>query len=256
MSTIRTPKNIFESDHIIRYSSPQGSSSKEKTSKCYVLTLYSAAEKARGSDLRCLLLHSKLPVKLTLHLAEVQRHAKRWGAQGLPRVLVGDVEYIHLSLSLLTYGVYKMKDVNTTVQLDKKLYWFPWFKLCSLHLATSVIGLTPFIMFWYDCKLILQWLITEENVSPGFWEDWCNYCTVRLIVIMHRNITVSLLLLLITMGTLISDVLCDNRTQRFKRRVIFIKGSKFFVSVNNYFKNVVHFYVCVILKIKRKDFAY
>ena len=139
------------------------------------------------------------------------------------------------------------------MQLDKKLYWFPWFKLCSLHLATSVIGLTPFIMFWYDCKLILQWLITEENVSPGFWEDWCNYCTVRLIVIMHRNITVSLLLLLITMGTLISDVLCDNRTQRFKRRVIFIKGSKFFVSVNNYFKNVVHFYVCVILKIKRKD---
>ena len=75
MLTIRTPKNIFESDHIIRYSSPQGSSSKEKTSKCYVLTLYSAAEKARGSDLRCLLLHSKLPVKLTLHLAEVQRHA-------------------------------------------------------------------------------------------------------------------------------------------------------------------------------------
>lgn len=74
---------------------------------------------------------------------------------------------------------------------------------------------------------------------------------MRLVVIMHRNKKVSLLLLLITMGTLISDVLCDNRTQRM-RRVVFIKGSKFFVSVNNCFENVVQFYICVILKITRK----
>jgi len=71
---------------------------------------------------------------------------------------------------------------------------------------------------------------------------------------MHRNIKVSLLLLLITMGTLISDVLCDNRTQRIKRRVVFIKGSKFFVSVNNCFQNIVQFYKYVILKNYAKSF--
>jgi hypothetical protein len=89
-------------------------------------------------------------------------------------------------------------------------------------------------------------------VTPGVWEDSCNYCIVRLIVTMHRNIKVFLLLLLIIMGTLISDVLCDNRIQRIKRRVVFIKGSKFFVSVKFFFKNVVQFCVCVNLKITRK----
>jgi len=69
---------------------------------------------------------------------------------------------------------------------------------------------------------------------------------------MHRNIKIFLLLLLIIMGTLISDVLCDNRIQRIKRRVVFIKGSKFFVSVNNCFQNVVQFSTCVNLKITRK----
>jgi hypothetical protein len=51
-----------------------------------------------------------------------------------------------------------------------------------------------------------------------------------LIIIMQNNITL-LLLLLFTMGTIISEVSCGNRTQRVKRRVVFLKGSKFFVSV-------------------------
>jgi hypothetical protein len=60
-----------------------------------------------------------------------------------------------------------------------------------------------------------------------------------LIVIMRSNITV-LLLLLFTMGTIISEVSCDNRTHRVRRRVVFLKGSKFFVSVkNNFFSYVI-----------------
>jgi hypothetical protein len=55
-----------------------------------------------------------------------------------------------------------------------------------------------------------------------------------LIVIMRSNITV-LLPLLFTMGTIISEVSCDNRTHRVRRRVVFLKGSKFFVSVKNTF---------------------
>lgn len=56
-----------------------------------------------------------------------------------------------------------------------------------------------------------------------------------LIIIMQNNITL-LLLLLFTMGTIISEVSCGNRTQRVKRRVVFLKGSKFFVSVTIFFK--------------------
>jgi hypothetical protein len=52
-------------------------------------------------------------------------------------------------------------------------------------------------------------------------------------IIMQDNIIVLLLLLLIIMGTIISEVSCDSRTQRVKRRIVFVKGSKFFVSVNN-----------------------
>jgi hypothetical protein len=57
---------------------------------------------------------------------------------------------------------------------------------------------------------------------------------------MQNNITV-LLLLLFTMVTIISEVSCGNRTHRVKRRVVFIKGSKFFVSVKNTF-----FFTCGI----------
>lgn len=72
-------------------------------------------------------------------------------------------------------------------------------------------------------------------MSPEVSKVLCNYCIVSPAVIMHRNITVSLLLLLTTMGTIISEVSCDNRTHRVKRRVVFIKGSKFFVSAKNCF---------------------
>jgi hypothetical protein len=41
------------------------------TRKLFVLTLSSAAEMTRGRDLGCLLFYSKLPVKLTFHLAEL-----------------------------------------------------------------------------------------------------------------------------------------------------------------------------------------
>ncbi|XP_069696615.1 uncharacterized protein [Periplaneta americana] len=47
---------------------------------------------------------------------------------------------------------------------------------------------------------------------------------------MPNNITV--LLLIITMGTVISDVSGHIRSHRMKRKIVFVKGSKFFVRLN------------------------
>ena len=179
----------------------------------------------------------------------------QWGeAPSIWHVLLLETRWIRLPFSFTAHvqrtqnekskynGIVRQEIVMVSLGSNYVVFiWQLW--LLDLHILP---------MFWYDCKFLLQQLIPDENVSRGVWEDWCNYCIVRLILIMHRNIKVSLLLLLITMGTLISDVLCDNRNQRFKRRVVFIKGSKFFVSVNDCFQNVVQFYTCVIRKITRK----
>jgi hypothetical protein len=69
-----------------------------------------------------------------------------------------------------------------------------------------------------------------------------------LSIIMQINIRI-LLFLLFTMGTIISEVSCGNRTHRVKRRVVFLKGSKFFVSVK-----ILFFFKCDVFYFRNSIF--